>query len=64
MSHQANGTIVVKYRVRRRNFAHLAAYGSDRYISGDKGVEFYAENEPNSKPSSRRCSATTVPHCS
>jgi 2-polyprenyl-3-methyl-5-hydroxy-6-metoxy-1,4-benzoquinol methylase len=40
-----NGTIVVKEWVRRRNLAHLAAYGSDRYISGDKGVEFYTEGE-------------------
>jgi 2-polyprenyl-3-methyl-5-hydroxy-6-metoxy-1,4-benzoquinol methylase len=40
-----NGTIVVKEWVRRRNIAHLAAYGSDRYISGDKGVQFYTEDE-------------------
>jgi 2-polyprenyl-3-methyl-5-hydroxy-6-metoxy-1,4-benzoquinol methylase len=40
-----NGTIAVKEWVRRRNLAHLAAYGSDRYISGDKGVEFYTESE-------------------
>jgi len=40
-----NGTIVVKEWVRRKNLAHLAAYVSDRYISGDKGVEFYTEEE-------------------
>lgn len=40
-----NGAIVVKEWVRRRNIAHLAAYGSDRYVSGDKGVQFYTENE-------------------
>jgi len=40
-----NGTIVVKEWVRRRNIAHLAAYGSDRYVSGDKGVQFYTEDE-------------------
>ena len=39
------GTIVVKEWVRRRNLAHLAAYGSDRYVSGDKGVQFYSEDE-------------------
>ena len=40
-----NGTIVVKEWVRRRNVAHFAAYGSDRYVSGDKGVQFYSESE-------------------
>ncbi len=40
-----NGTIVVKEWVRRRNLAHLAAYGSDRYVSGDKSVQFYNEDE-------------------
>ena len=40
-----HGTIVVKEWVRRRNLAHLAAYGSDRYISGDRGVQFFTENE-------------------
>ena len=40
-----DGTIVVKEWVRRRNIAHLAAYGSDRYVSGDKGVQFYTEDE-------------------
>ena len=40
-----NGTIVVKEWVRRRNLAHLAAYVSDRYISGDKSVEFYTADE-------------------
>lgn len=40
-----NGTIVVKEWVRRRNIAHLAASGSDRFISGYKGVEFYTEDE-------------------
>lgn len=39
------GTIVVKEWVRRRNVAHLAAYTSDRYISGDKGVQFYSQDE-------------------
>ena len=41
----SNGTIVVKEWVRRRNLAHLAAYGSDRYISGDRGVQFFTEQE-------------------
>lgn len=40
-----DGTIVVKEWVRRRNLAHLAAYVSDRFISGDKGVEFYTADE-------------------
>ena len=40
-----NGTIVVKEWVRRRNVAHLAAWGSDRFISGDKGVAFFSEDE-------------------
>ncbi|MEP7048434.1 MAG: class I SAM-dependent methyltransferase [Ilumatobacteraceae bacterium] len=40
-----HGTIVVKEWVRRRNLAHLAAYTSDRYVSGDKGVQFYEEDE-------------------
>ena len=40
-----NGTIVVKEWVRRRNLAHLAAYGSDRYVSGDRGVQFFTEQE-------------------
>jgi 2-polyprenyl-3-methyl-5-hydroxy-6-metoxy-1,4-benzoquinol methylase len=40
-----HGTIVVKEWVRRRNVAHLAAYTSDRYISGDKGVQFYNQDE-------------------
>ncbi|MEP7204206.1 MAG: class I SAM-dependent methyltransferase [Ilumatobacteraceae bacterium] len=40
-----NGIIVVKEWVRRRNIAHLAAYTSDRYVSGDKGVQFYTEDE-------------------
>jgi hypothetical protein len=31
--------------VRRRNLAHLAAYVSDRYVSGDKGVDFYTADE-------------------
>ena len=39
------GTIVVKEWVRRRNVAHLAAYTSDRYVSGDKGVQFYNQDE-------------------
>jgi 2-polyprenyl-3-methyl-5-hydroxy-6-metoxy-1,4-benzoquinol methylase len=41
----SSGTIVVKEWVRRRNLAHLAAYTSDRYVSGDSGVQFYAEEE-------------------
>ena len=40
-----DGTIVVKEWVRRRNIAHLAAYTSDRYVSGDKGVQFYTQDE-------------------
>ena len=40
-----SGTIVVKEWVRRRNVAHLAAYGSDRYVSGDRGVAFFSEDE-------------------
>lgn len=36
-----NGTIVVKEWVKRRNVAHLLAYTSDRYISGDRAVSFY-----------------------
>jgi SAM-dependent methyltransferase len=40
-----DGTFVVKEWVRRRNVAHLAAYVSDRYISGDRGVQFYTEGE-------------------
>lgn len=40
-----SGTIVVKEWVRRRNVAHLAAWGSDRFISGDKGVAFFSEDE-------------------
>jgi 2-polyprenyl-6-hydroxyphenyl methylase/3-demethylubiquinone-9 3-methyltransferase len=40
-----HGTIVVKEWVRRRNIAHLAAYGSDRFISGDRGVQFLNEDE-------------------
>jgi 2-polyprenyl-6-hydroxyphenyl methylase/3-demethylubiquinone-9 3-methyltransferase len=40
-----HGTIVVKEWVRRRNIAHLAAYTSDRYVSGDKGVQFYSQDE-------------------
>jgi SAM-dependent methyltransferase len=39
------GTIVVKEWVRRPNVAHLAAYGSDRFVSGDRGVSFYSEAE-------------------
>ncbi|CAB4882994.1 unannotated protein [freshwater metagenome] len=39
------GTVVVKEWVRRRNLAHAAAYGSDRYISGDTTVAFYTESE-------------------
>jgi 2-polyprenyl-3-methyl-5-hydroxy-6-metoxy-1,4-benzoquinol methylase len=42
---EPNGTIVVKEWVRRRNVAHLAAWGSDRFISGDKGVAFFSEDE-------------------
>ena len=41
----SGGTIVVKEWVRRRNVVHLAAYVSDRYISGDAGVHFYTEAE-------------------
>ncbi len=41
----AGGTIVVKEWVRRRNVAHLAAYTSDRFVSGDRGVSFYDEHE-------------------
>ena len=40
-----NGTIVVKEWVRRRNVAHLAAWGSDRFVSGDKSVAFFSEDE-------------------
>ena len=39
------GTIVLKEWVRRRNVAHLAAWGSDRFVSGDKGVAFFSEDE-------------------
>ncbi|MEO8265307.1 MAG: class I SAM-dependent methyltransferase [Ilumatobacteraceae bacterium] len=39
------GTIVIKEWVRRRNVAHLAAWGSDRFVSGDKGVAFFSEAE-------------------
>jgi 2-polyprenyl-6-hydroxyphenyl methylase/3-demethylubiquinone-9 3-methyltransferase len=33
-------TIVVKDWERGRNLAHALAYGSDRYVSGDRGVHF------------------------
>jgi len=39
------GTIVVKEWVKRGNLAHAAAYGSDRYISGDTTVDFYTAAE-------------------
>lgn len=42
---EPGGTLVVKEWVRRRNLAHLAAYTSDRFISGDRGVSFYNEHE-------------------
>lgn len=40
-----SGTVVVKEWVRRRNVAHLAAYTSDRFITGDKNVAFYTYAE-------------------
>ncbi len=39
------GTVVVKEWVKRRNLAHAAAYTSDYWISGDKTVEFFNDDE-------------------
>jgi len=41
----AGGTIVLKEWVKRPNLAHAAAFSSDRYITGDKGVSFYTGDE-------------------
>ncbi|GAA0661995.1 hypothetical protein GCM10010193_11500 [Kitasatospora atroaurantiaca] len=34
------GTLIVKEWERRSDFAHLMAYTADRYVSGDKNVDF------------------------
>ena len=59
-----NGTIVVKDWVRRRNFAHLAARGSDRFISGHKGIQYYTEDELRAVFEVVYCSTGTRPFAS
>jgi SAM-dependent methyltransferase len=39
------GLLAVKEWERRRNPAHALAYGSDRYVSGDRGVSFVDRDE-------------------
>ena len=41
----AGGLLAVKEWERRRNPAHALAYGSDRYVSGDRGVSFVDRDE-------------------
>ena len=39
------GLLVVKEWERRRNLFHALAYGSDRYVSGDRGVSFLTRDD-------------------